>query len=85
MRTSKRWTRQEEERLLRQVNTFPQNKHKCFMIVSEVTGRTPKAVEAHWYAKVCKEQSFCFFSKTEVMQKPKPSLWQRIKSLIRWK
>ncbi len=62
-RTIKRWTSNEEDRLLRQVRAFPQNLHKCFLIVSEETGRTPGAVANHWYTVTSKKpENMCFFT-----------------------
>ena len=93
-RRNRRWTVQEEERLLEQVRLFPQNLHKCFIIVSEVTGRTPGAVANHWYSKVSKDpDSMCFFtaSPRHVSRNRKngegvPStrnIWQRLMAVIR--
>jgi hypothetical protein len=61
-REIKRWTREEDEALLRQVRAFPQNLNRCFLIVSEITGRTPGAVANHWYTKLSKnpETPFTF-------------------------
>ena len=55
-RTNKKWTVEEEDRLLQQVRTFPQNLTQCFLIVSESIGRTPQAVANHWYTVVSKNQ-----------------------------
>lgn len=62
-RTNRKWTEEEEELLLRQVRAFPQNLKKCFLIVSEMTDRSPKAVTAHWYTVTSKRpDSTCFFT-----------------------
>ena len=59
----KKWTPNEEQRLLRQVRAFPQNLHKCFVIVSEEIGRTEGAVANHWYTKVSKDpKNIAFFT-----------------------
>lgn len=58
-----RWSEDENQRLLRQVKAFPQNLHKCFLIVGEEIGRTDKAVAAHWYSSLSKrEDAMCFFT-----------------------
>lgn len=91
---SKRWTREEEMRLLDQVKAFPQNLSKCFLIVSEVTGRTPSAVAGHWYTKVSKDPTaICFFtaSPQHVSRNRKNgagvvsnrSIWSRLLNIIR--
>lgn len=60
--TKRRWTEEEDDRLFRQVKQFPQNLHKCFKIVAEVTGRTPNAVAYRWYTHVSKNPKYiCFF------------------------
>lgn len=46
-REIKKWTAEEEALLLRQVRAFPQNLNKCFVIVSESTGRSKSAVANH--------------------------------------
>ncbi len=62
-RDCKRWAEQENQRLLRQVRVFPQNLHKCFLIVAEELGRTDSAVSAHWYSSLSKrEDVMCFFT-----------------------
>lgn len=67
-RTNKKWTAEEEDRLLQQVRTFPQNLTKCFLIVSESTGRTPQAVANHWYTVVSKKpNSTCFLQHHQSM------------------
>lgn len=60
---SKKWTEEEEQRLIKQVTVFPQNLNRCFIIVSEVIGRSPSAVAAHWYAVTSKRPDVkCFFT-----------------------
>ena len=60
---SRRWTNEEDERLFRQVKAFPQNLHKCFMIVAEELNRTEGAVANHWYTVVSKDpKNLCFFT-----------------------
>lgn len=90
----KKWTAVEEERLLQQVRTFPQNLNKCFLIVSEVTGRSPKAVAAHWYKYTSKNPKHtCFFtaSQKHISRNRKngtgiastESVWRRLLNIIR--
>lgn len=54
-RTARKWTPQEEDRLLRQIKAFPQNLSRCFMIVAEEIDRTPLAVANHWYTVLSKK------------------------------
>lgn len=93
-KTCRKWTEEEERRLLQQVRTFPQNLSKCFLIVSEVIGRSPKAVEQHWYTVVSKRPDVtCFFtaSPKHIARNRKNgkgvesnrSIWQRLLSIIR--
>ena len=60
-RKAKRWTDEEDRRLLQQIRVFPQNLSKCFTIVSEVIGRTPTACAARWYTKLSKDPSNAMF------------------------
>lgn len=63
---ARKWTQSEEDRLLRQVRAFPQNLAKCFLMVSEETGRTPGAVANHWYTVTSKKpENMCFFTASE--------------------
>lgn len=93
-RTNRKWTEEEDQRLLQQVRTFPQNLSKCFLIVAEVTGRTPGAVANHWYTVVSKKpNSTCFFtaSPKHISRNRKNgkgvestrTIWQRLMSIIR--
>ena len=93
-RTNRKWTEEEDNRLLRQVRAFPQNLNRCFLIVSEEIGRTPGAVANHWYTVVSKKpDSVCFFtaSPKHVSRNRKNgngvesnrSIWQRLMSVIR--
>lgn len=92
-RTKRKWTVEEEDRLLQQVRAFPQNLTKCFLIVSESIGRTPRAVANHWYTVVSKKpNSTCFFvaspkhvssnrKNSEGVKTPR-SIWQRLMQII---
>lgn len=93
-RNCKRWTEEEDERLLQQVRTFPQNLTKCFFIVSEVLDRSPSAVSARWYTVLSKRPDvMCFFtaSSKHVCKNRKNgmgvestrSIWRRLIAIIR--
>lgn len=93
-RTSKKWTEEEEQRLIRQVRAFPQNLNKCFLIVSEEIERTPAAVASHWYSVTSKRPDvLCFFtaSAKHVAKNRKngegvpsnPSIWRRLLTVLR--
>ena len=60
-RRARRWTAQEDRRLLEQVRVFPQNLSKCFTIVAEVLDRTPTACAARWYTKLSKDPANAAF------------------------
>lgn len=45
----KRWTKEEDKKLLKQVSVYPHNLKLSFMIVAEELNRTPAGVAAHWY------------------------------------
>lgn len=92
-RTCKKWTAEEEKKLLQQVSASPQNLTKCFLAVSESIGRTPQAVANHWYTVVSKKpNATCFFtaSPKTVSRNRKNgegiestrSIWQRLMSII---
>jgi hypothetical protein len=91
---ARRWTREEDDRLLRHVRVFPQNLSRCFHIVAEETGRTPGAVQARWYTHVSKQpDTLCFFTASEhhvsknrkngMGVSTRPSLWRRLLNIIR--
>jgi hypothetical protein len=52
---AKRWSDEENQILLRQIDAFPHNLAKCFTIVAEQTGRSKSACAAHWYTKLSKD------------------------------
>ena len=91
----KKWTREEDLRLLKQVQAFPQNLHKCFVIVAEELGRTESGVAGRWYNKVSKDtnNATCFFtaSPKHVARNRKngdgstsnQSIWRRLLNIIR--
>ena len=63
VRMGKRWSRAEDLRLLRQVQAFPQNLHKCFVMVAEELGRTESGVAGRWYGHVSQDPAnVCFFT-----------------------
>lgn len=93
-RQCKRWAVDEDRLLLNQVRAFPQNLKRCFHIVSEQTGRTPQAVQAHWYAVVSKKpDALCFFTasphhvsknrKNGMGVETNNSIWRKLVAAIR--
>lgn len=89
----KRWSVEEDKLLIRQVSAFPQNLNKCFIVVSEVTGRSVGAVSNHWYTKVSKDPSIlCFFTASEkhisknrkngMGERSNSSIWKRLLRII---
>lgn len=92
-RTNRKWTNEEDDRLLRQVRSFPQNLHKCFLIVSEEINRSEKAVAAHWYTSLSKRpEALCFFTASEkhisknrkngMGEESSQSIWRRLLNVI---
>ena len=93
-RDMRRWTNEEDQRILRQVRAFPQNLHKCFMIVSEEIGRTEGAVANHWYSSLSKKpEALCFFTaspkhvsknrKNGMGVESNGNIWRRLMAVIR--
>ena len=93
-RDCRKWMDSEERILLNQVRVFPQNLHKCFVIVSEQIGRTPQAVQAHWYAFTSKKpDALCFFTaspkhvsknrKNGMGVESNGNIWRRLMAVIR--
>ncbi len=93
-RTIRKWTRQEDARLIRQVKAFPQNISKCCMLVAEEIDRTPAAVSFHWYSKLSKEPDVLAFfmassqrisknRKNGMGEESSPSIWRRLMAIIR--
>lgn len=93
-RSCRKWTEEEDKRLLQQVRIFPQNLSKCFMIVAEVIDRSPGAVANHWYTVLSKRPDVtCFFtaSPKHIAKNRKngkgvesnKSIWKRLLSIIR--
>ena len=94
IRMNKKWTRSEDLRLLRQVQTFPQNLSRCFMIVAEELGRTKSGVAGRWYQFVSKDPAnTCFFTaspkhvsknrKNGMGEESNSSIWRRLMAIIR--
>lgn len=95
---NRKWTNTEDALLLRTVRAFPQNLHKCFVMVSEQlteagTPRTPTAVQAHWYAVLSrKQEAKCFFTaspkhvsmnrKNGMGVESNGSIWRRLMRII---
>ena len=93
-RDLRRWTADEDNRLIRHVKARPQNLKYCFMIVAEEIGRTPTAVSAHWYSVTSKKpEVLCFFTasphhisrnrKNGMGESSNGSVWRRLLSAIR--
>lgn len=90
----RRWTSEEDARLLQQIKVFPQNLSKCFNIVSEVIDRTPTACAARWYTVLSKDPANAAFltvsSRHKILNRKNgegtecsPTLFQRILRLLR--
>ena len=58
----KKWTKIEEDILIEQVQKNAHNLKKAFRNTSEMTGRTEKACELHWYKSILvkKNPEICF-------------------------
>lgn len=93
-KSHKKWTEEEEQRLIRQIRAFPQNLNKCFLIVSEEIERTPAAIASHWYSVTSKRPDVLYFftaSAKHVAKNRKsgegvpsnPSIWRRLITVLR--
>ena len=94
VRFNKRWTKSEDLRLLRQVQAFPQNLHKCFVLVAQELGRTESGVAGRWYGHVSKDPAnVCFFTaspkhvsknrKNGMGEESNGSIWRRLMAIIK--
>lgn len=94
VRFNKRWSRQEDLRLIRQVQTFPQNLHKCFVIVAQELGRTESGVAGRWYGHVSKDDNnMCFFTaspkhvsknrKNGMGEESNSNIWRKLMNVIK--
>ena len=93
-RTVRKWTEEEDEYLLSQVKSNPQNLTACFLAVAQNIDRTAGAVANHWYTVVSKKPDVtCFFtaSSKHLSRNRKNgkgveinrSIWQRFMQIIR--
>lgn len=93
VRFNKRWSRAEDLRLIKQIQTFPQNLHKCFVIVAEELGRTESGVAGRWYTHVSQDPAYkCFFTaspkhisvnrKNGMGVESNGSIWRRLMAII---
>lgn len=94
VRFNKRWSRSEDLLLIRQVQTFPQNLHKCFVIVAEALGRTESGVAGRWYGHVSQDPAnMCFFTaspkhvsknrKNGMGEESNSTIWRKLLAVIR--
>lgn len=88
---ARRWTAEEDALLSRHIDANVTNLKACFLIVAELTGRTPGAVSAHWYSVLSKkDMHFACISKSHVAKNRKNgpgvasplSIWQRIVTIL---
>lgn len=90
----KRWTEEEDRILLQQIDAFPHNLSKCFMVVAEITGRSKGAVQAHWYTVLSKKPEVWKFvtlsahhcsknRKNGMGEESSPSIWNRVLRIVR--
>jgi hypothetical protein len=90
----KRWTKDEDNTILRHVKARPQNLKFCFLMVSEQIGRTPGAVANRWYSVVSKDpRNMCFFTaspshvsrnrKNGEGEESNPGIWRRLITVLR--
>ena len=90
----RRYTEDEEQRIIRQAKAFPQNLRRGFKIVAEELDRTPGAISNHWYTVTSKRpEAVCFFTASEkhVSKNRKngmgdeigTSIWRRFLNILR--
>ena len=61
-RSMKRWTNEEDERLIKNVRNYPTNLKHAFMLTSKEIQRTPGAVASRWYLYVSKSGATPFLT-----------------------
>lgn len=62
-KTYKKWTLEEDTKVVNQVRALPQNLTKCFLVLSEVLDRTPGSIANHWYTVLSRDpKNMCFFT-----------------------
>lgn len=94
MRTSKRWTKDEEQVLLSHIENNPNNFVAAFKAAAEeLEGRTVKSVQQHWYTNLQKTNKV-FIACTSKKRLPinkkssketfpiKKSKWRRILEIL---
>lgn len=90
----RKWTKEEDERLLKQIRVFPQNLTKCFMVVGEEIDRTSIACAARWYTTLSKDpKNMCFFTaspkhvsknrKNGMGEESNLGIWRRLLTVLR--
>lgn len=62
-KTLRRWTEEEDDRLIHYAQTFPHKMSFCFTAVAEEIGRTPGAVAYRWYNHLSKRDDVWAFAK----------------------
>lgn len=72
-KTYKRWSKAEDNKLLRQVEAFPHRKSWCFMVIAQELNRTPAAVQTRYYQYLNKK-----VQDSHIEEEAKPSLLRRI-------
>lgn len=93
-RDCRRWTNEEDQRILRHVRAYPQNLHRCFLMVAEELGRTEGAVANRWYSSLSKKpEALCFFTaspkhvsrnrKNGMGVESNNNIWRRLMAVIR--
>lgn len=93
-REVRRWTLEEDQLLLRSIRAYPQNLHKCFMLVAEEIDRSESAVANRWYSKVSKKpDNMCFFTasprhvsrnrKNGMGTESNGNIWRRLCAVLR--
>lgn len=56
----KKWSKEEDKILKKEVGKHPTNLAEAFVAASEKLSRTPASCHRRWYSKVSKEQGKCF-------------------------
>lgn len=93
-RQIRKWTSEEDDILLKQVQKCPQNLNHCFLAVAQNINRTTSAIASHWYTVVSKRPDVvCFFTASQhhVSKNRKngkgvatsESIWQKLLRIIR--
>jgi len=95
MAKNRKWTAEEDSKLLAQVKANPQNLTKCFLAASMEIDRSPHACASRWYLVVSKDPKNAAFLTVSIKHKclnrkngkgepVKKSIFKKILEILGW-